>query len=184
MSPVQKSRREFTMSGMIEAVIVAVVEKKTGMIVDSACFSGTDQKEQNKLAEEQFKDFAKTYLSNWNEYTAEDVDACVEDGVIESGTNIIQITHPETALVCPTGMPKDEDQPEFDPIKNGTIFIVGPTGNQEEDKLHLVCQATEDGDLYQDIYPNDKYDEVGSRMTLKGAKTLAKKLGCHSPRVI
>jgi len=172
------------MGGFIEATIVAVVDKKTGMVVESACFSGTNPKEQNERAEEQFKDFCVTYLSNWDEYTENDVADCIENGVAESGKNIIQITHPETALICPTGVTKDEDQPEFDPIKKGTIFIVGPTGNHEEDKLHLVCQAAEDGDLYQDIYPNDKYEERGARMTLKGAKTLAKKLGCHNPRVI
>ena len=44
------------MSGAVESVVVAVVEKKTGMVLESACFAGTDPEEQNRLAEAHFKD--------------------------------------------------------------------------------------------------------------------------------
>jgi len=93
------------MGGTIESVIVARVEKKTGMIVESAVFAGTNPKEQNRLAEEHFNGLCEQYLTNWDDYTEADRAALLEDGVAESGKNIIQITHPENTLICPTGDP-------------------------------------------------------------------------------
>jgi hypothetical protein len=106
------------MGGTIESVIVARVEKKTGMILESAVFAGTNPEEQNKLAEEHFKSLCSQFLSNWDEYTAKDVEACIEDGVAESGKNIIQITHPEDTLICPTGE------------QGGTIFGIKKGSNR------------------------------------------------------
>ena len=171
------------MGGTIESVIVARVEKKTGMIVESAVFAGTDHEEQNKRAENHFKFLCGQYLSNWDDYTAEDVETCIENGVAESGKNIIQITHPEDTLICPTH--EDEGKNDgFDPIKDGVIFIVAPNGQNPEDHIHKVCRSKVAGDLFTDIYPNDKYDELGDRMSLATAKKLAAKHGCKRPRVI
>ena len=68
-------------------------------------------------------------------------------------------------------------------VRSGDIFIVTP-GTDDRDELHRVCQVAEGGDLQLDIYPNDKYLEIGARMSLKAAKAVAKRNGCKNPKVI
>lgn len=63
------------------------------------------------------------------------------------------------------------------------IFIVAPSGQNDEDCLHHVCKTHSKKGLL-DIYGMDKYDVVSTVTSLKMAINKAKKLGAKRPTVI
>jgi hypothetical protein len=63
------------------------------------------------------------------------------------------------------------------------IFIIAPTGQNDDDHIHHVCKTNSSGSLL-DIYGADEYEEIEDRLSLKGAINLAKKLGAKRPTVI
>lgn len=72
---------------------VNVIVVKKGAV--SELFSYPDSSDGNKKAEAKFIERMSECLSNYDEYTSEDVDNCVNDGIAKFGTGSICITHNE-----------------------------------------------------------------------------------------
>jgi len=73
----------------LQTVNVVVVKK--GMAFE--IFSFRDDDEGNELAEKQFVDSCSQHVSNWNSFSADDIDRCIEDGYCQYGQGYIQLMH-------------------------------------------------------------------------------------------
>lgn len=70
---------------------IAIVEIKDNVIEDMRLFKDED----TAKAEEFFKQQCSTYIWNWNEYTAEEIQGCIDDGYATYGNSSFCIWHVE-----------------------------------------------------------------------------------------
>lgn len=74
---------------MLQTVNVVVIKK--GMAFEIFSFPETD--EGNEQAEKQFLDSCSQHVSNWDAFSTEDMEQCLEDGYCQYGQGYIQIMH-------------------------------------------------------------------------------------------
>lgn len=70
---------------------VNVIKVKNNSVAEMVSFEDTP--EGNAKAEEFFRDMIKNTISNWEDHTAEDIDAYVDDGFCSFGNGSICLTH-------------------------------------------------------------------------------------------
>jgi|SRR5579875_2009008 len=71
-----------------------VVVIRDDAIVDNLLISGS-REDVAARAEAEFRAFGKRYIPNWDTYTAEDIDACLDGGIAEFGNGFICISWPQ-----------------------------------------------------------------------------------------
>lgn len=79
----------------MNTVNVVIIKKNA---VDEL-FSFPDTSEGNLQAEKKFVERMSECLSNYDNYTSEDVDACLENGIAKFGVGSICITHNENTEI-------------------------------------------------------------------------------------
>lgn len=77
-------------SGRLSIVSVIYIDSD-GMVSEK--FDYLDNPENNKIAEEAFIALAQQYVSNFDEYSSDDIEVALEDGYLEFGNSSIQIVH-------------------------------------------------------------------------------------------
>ena len=65
---------------------VSVVVIKEGVVDEVILLSGSNRDEASEKAEAIFRDKCATYVSNWDEYTSDDIACCLDDGYVQFGT--------------------------------------------------------------------------------------------------
>ena len=77
-------------SGRLSIVSVIYIDSD-GMVSEK--FDYFDTPENNKIAEGNFIALAQQYVSNFDEYSSDDIEVALEDGYLGFGNSSIQIVH-------------------------------------------------------------------------------------------
>jgi hypothetical protein len=80
----------------METEYVNVLVIKDGAIEENILLCGLREHISTR-AEATFREFGKRYISKWDEYTAEDVDACLDSGIAQFGNGSICINWPSNS---------------------------------------------------------------------------------------
>ena len=77
-------------------IFVNVVVIKDSVIDENYLFQGENDEEVVKVAEQKFVELCKSHVSNWDEYTADDIANSFDDGYVEFGNGSICVSWPDT----------------------------------------------------------------------------------------
>lgn len=77
-------------SGRLSIVSVIYIDSD-GMVTEK--FDYLDTHENNEIAERTFVVLAQQYVSNFDEYSSDDIEAALEDGYLGFGKSSLQIVH-------------------------------------------------------------------------------------------